>query len=102
LFPKGTIERASARGILIVVTRETRQEGPTVSLGVVEWFNAEEGWGALAAPEVPGGCFVHYSNIQQDGYRVLTSGQRVRFNFEEPGFLQDGYPYRAIAVWPIT
>jgi len=24
----------------------------------------------------------------------------VRFTFERPGFLQDGYSYRALAVWP--
>jgi hypothetical protein len=24
----------------------------------------------------------------------------VRFTFERPGFLQDGCPYRALAVWP--
>lgn len=68
--------------------------------GVVEWFNEEEGWGALLAPQVPGGCFVHYSNIQADGYRVLVAGQSVRFKFEKPGFLQDGYPFRALDVWP--
>ena len=28
------------------------------------------------------------------------TGQRVRFTFERPGFLQDGYSYRALAVWP--
>ena len=34
------------------------------------------------------------------GYRQLHAGQRVRFTFERPGFLQDGYSYRALAVWP--
>jgi len=24
----------------------------------------------------------------------------VRFTFEQPGFLQDGCPYRALTVWP--
>ncbi len=31
--------------------------------GVVRWFNADEGWGVIDAPEVPGGCFVHFSFI---------------------------------------
>jgi len=26
----------------------------------------------------------------------------VHFTFERPGFLQDGYAYRALAVWPDT
>jgi cold shock protein len=68
--------------------------------GVVKWFDAGEGWGVVDAPEVPGGCFVHFSDIQTPGYRPLHAGQHVRFTFERPGFLQDGCPYRALAVWP--
>ncbi len=68
--------------------------------GVVEWFSDEEGWGAISAPEVPGGCFVHFSIIETSGYRTLRPGRRVRFTFEEPGFLQDGYRYIALRVLP--
>lgn len=68
--------------------------------GVVTWFDADEGWGVIEAPEVPGGCFVHFADIHMAGYRQLTTGQRVNFTFEQPGFLQDGYAYRALAVWP--
>lgn len=32
--------------------------------GVVKWFDADDGWGVVEAPEVPGGCFVHFSNIE--------------------------------------
>lgn len=67
--------------------------------GVVEWFDADEGWGVIEAPEVPGGCFVHFSNIEMPGYRQLRAGQHVRFSFERPGFLQDGCPCRAVTVW---
>lgn len=77
-----------------------RESGAGVS-GTVLWFNVEEGWGALEATEIPGGCFVHFSNIAGDGYRQLFAGQRVHFTFEEPGFLQDGYPFRAVTVWPV-
>ena len=69
-------------------------------VGVVKWFDPDEGWGVLEAPEVPGGCFVHFSSIEMPGYRQLHAGQRVRFSFERPGFLQDGHSYRALAVWP--
>lgn len=68
--------------------------------GVVKWFDPDEGWGVIDAPEVPGGCFVHFVNIEMPGYRELHAGQPVRFTFEQPGFLQDGCPYRALAVWP--
>ena len=70
--------------------------------GVVRRFDADEGWGVIVAPEVPGDCFVHFSNIESSGYRELRAGQRVRFTYEEPGFLQDGCRFRALQVWPQT
>jgi cold shock protein len=50
--------------------------------GTVKWFNAEKGYGFIA---VDGGrdVFVHYSAIQQDGYRSLDEGQRVEFDVEQ-------------------
>lgn len=67
--------------------------------GTVEWFSAEEGWGALRAPQTPGGCFVHFSAIEGDGYRALAAGQHVRFTIEHlTDFEQDGYSYRALRV----
>jgi CspA family cold shock protein len=69
--------------------------------GAVRWYNAEEGWGVIDAPEVPGGCFVLWARIQMSGYKSLTSGQWVRFTFETPGHKQDGYDHRATRVWPI-
>ena len=68
--------------------------------GVVKCFDADEGWGVIAAPEVPGDCFVHFSVIQAPGFRELRAGQQVQLTYEDPGFLQDGCPYRAMAVWP--
>jgi cold shock protein len=79
------------------MTREAAGRAGAVA-GVVKWFDADEGWGVIDAPEVPGGCFVHFSSIEMAGYRQLHAGQQVRFTFEQPG--QDGCPYRALAVWP--
>lgn len=74
------------------------REGPVA--GQVRWFSADEGWGIIDAPSVPGGCFVGFFNIQMPGFRELRPGQRVQFTFEQPGFPQDGCPYRALTVWP--
>lgn len=57
------------------------------------------GLGRGRAGEVPGGCFVHFASIEMPGYRQLHAGQRVWFTFESLDFLQDGCPYRALAVW---
>lgn len=70
----------------------------------VEWWSDEEGWGALAEfDETPGGVFVHFSAIQVDGYKTLRPGQKVDASVEGPlPFDQDGYRFRANAVWPLT
>lgn len=67
------------------------------STGVVREFNADEGWGVIDGPDVPGGCWVHFSAIAADGYRQLTAGERVTFRAEAGG--QDGFGFRALKVW---
>ena len=71
---------------------------------VVEWWSDEEGWGALAeSAETPGGVFVHFSAIEMDGYKTLRHGDEVDAVVEGPlPFDQDGYRYRATAVWPLS
>ena len=69
-----------------------------VSIGVVREFHAVEGWGVVDGPDVPGGCWVHFSAIAMDGCRMLAPGQRVSYLAEEAN--QDGFRYRAITVWP--
>ncbi len=68
--------------------------------GVVRAYDADEGWGVIDAPEVPGGCFVLWASIQMGEFKTLTAGQSVTFTYETPGFQQDGFDHRAIQVWP--
>ena len=45
----------------------------------MKFFNADKGFGFI---EREGGddVFVHFSNIQGDGYKTLVDGQRVEFD----------------------
>ena len=49
-----------------------------MAVGTVKWFNNEKGYGFIAQ-EAGEDVFVHYSQIESDGYRSLTEGQRVEF-----------------------
>ena len=46
--------------------------------GTVKFFNAEKGYGFITVPGQDD-VFVHYSNIEGEGYRSLDEGQTVEF-----------------------
>ena len=46
--------------------------------GTVKFFNNEKGYGFISRPDGED-VFVHYSNIEGDGYRSLEEGQEVEF-----------------------
>lgn len=46
--------------------------------GTVKWFNAEKGYGFITSGDGQD-VFVHYSNIEMSGFRVLEEGQAVEF-----------------------
>ena len=47
--------------------------------GTVKWFNAEKGFGFITVSDGGQDVFVHYSNIDMTGFRVLEEGQLVEF-----------------------
>jgi CspA family cold shock protein len=49
------------------------------STGTVKFFNAEKGFGFISR-EQGDDVFVHFSNIQGEGYKTLSEGQRVEFD----------------------
>lgn len=50
-----------------------------MATGTVKLFNNEKGYGFIAR-EGGDDVFVHFSNIQSNGYRTLEEGQRVEFD----------------------
>lgn len=48
-------------------------------LGKVKWFNAQKGFGFINRGDGKD-IFVHYSQIQDNGYRTLIEGEEVEFD----------------------
>ncbi len=47
--------------------------------GVVKWFNNAKGYGFLGR-DSGADVFVHYSSIQDEGYKALKEGEAVEFD----------------------
>ncbi|MFP4105840.1 MAG: cold-shock protein [Phycisphaerae bacterium] len=54
-----------------------------MSKGIVKWFNNAKGFGFINDEEHDGDIFVHYSAIQDDGYKTLAEGEAVEFDLVE-------------------
>ena len=62
----------------VVVKNILRKREITVVRGRVKWFNNEKGYGFIEYPDKED-IFVHYSAINQNGYKTLMEGQCVEF-----------------------
>ena len=50
-----------------------------MAVGTVKWFNATKGFGFIAPEDGSSDVFVHQSDIDVQGYRELSEGQKVEF-----------------------
>ncbi len=53
-----------------------------MSLGKVKWFDAQKGYGFIERPGEKD-VFVHFSTIQEQGYKSLTDGEEVEYELVE-------------------
>ena len=63
--------------------------------GTVKWFNGEKGFGFIAQDGGGPDVFVHYSQIEGNGFKSLEEQQRVEF---EIGQGQKGPQAQAVRV----
>ena len=55
-----------------------------MATGVVKFFKAEKGSGAISSPALPEGldAFVRFSVIEAEGFRAFEQGDQVEFDYE--------------------
>jgi CspA family cold shock protein len=51
--------------------------------GTVKWFNPEKGFGFIEQDGGGADVFVHYNQIQSNGFRTLEENQKVEFEIEQ-------------------
>ena len=67
-----------------------------MATGVVKWFNSEKGYGFISQENGPD-VFVHFSAIQETGFRSLEENERVEFDVSQgPKGLQAANVRRAV------
>lgn len=61
--------------------------------GTVKWFNDRKGYGFIIPDGMDIDVFVHYSQIQSEGFKTLNEGEKVEFEM-----FQDAKGARARSV----
>jgi len=51
--------------------------------GFVKWFDYRKGFGFIAVKDQDEDVFVHYSNIDMEGFKKLDQGDEVEFELKE-------------------
>jgi len=51
--------------------------------GKVKWFNDQKGFGFITPEDGAKDLFVHYQDIQGDGFKTLAEGQEVSYEVVE-------------------
>ena len=51
--------------------------------GVVKWFDNRKGYGFIQRDEIGDDVFVHFREIQGEGFKTLFEGQKVEFELIE-------------------
>lgn len=54
-----------------------------MATGTVKWFSKEKGYGFIVPDEGGEDLFIHHSNIEMEGFKVLTDDQKVEFEVGE-------------------
>jgi cold shock protein len=70
------------QGLLAPVCRRRFRRESVKEQGVVKWFNGAKGYGFIQRQSGED-VFVHFSAIQENGYKTLNEGESVEFECQQ-------------------
>jgi CspA family cold shock protein len=96
----GAIDKSVFRGLPYAheecqITSQTKEKKAMAVTGTVKFFNTEKGYGFISR-EDGDDVFVHFSNIEGDGFKNLEEGQTVEFEIGEGRKGQEAQNVRAV------
>lgn len=56
-----------------------------MATGRVKWFNSQKGYGFIETAASGQDVFVHFSDIEMEGYRTLRENELVHFRLDNHG-----------------
>jgi cold shock CspA family protein len=75
-----TSRKAEVHDALTDYLSTPSKPGPGRVRGTVKWFNSEKGFGFIKPDGGGADIFVHYSELEINGFRTLDENQRVEFS----------------------
>lgn len=51
--------------------------------GKVKWFSSEKGYGFISSSETEKDIYVHFSDLQMEGFKTLEENDVVEFDYDE-------------------
>jgi len=76
---RGDVEAWASRTTFAGIYQQRRKEYFVREKGTVKWFNGAKGYGFIQR-STGEDVFVHFSAIQENGYRTLNEGETVEFD----------------------
>jgi cold shock protein len=76
---RGILEAWASRRTQAGIYHQRRKEYFVREKGTVKWFNGAKGYGFIQR-STGEDVFVHFSAIQENGYRTLNEGETVEFD----------------------
>ena len=83
MMTRADVDEGGGRVAFDIAANQPSERDGDLMTGTVKWFNSDKGFGFIAPDGGADDVFVHFSEIQGNGYKSLEENQRVEFTIEQ-------------------